>query len=167
VDLIAKVNGLQKAESFLEQIPQSFKTEAVYESLIANCVILNDVKKAEEIFKKIKDLSLPRTIYVYNQFLILCRRMAPTKILNLFKTMERDKVKPSLFSYNLLIDLKGRSKDIEGMEQVLKSMKAEGMGPDIAALGIVTQYYIAAGLGQKAEATLKDLEGDISKNRGV
>lgn len=167
LDLIAKVHGLQKAENYLEQIPQSFKTEAVYESLLANCVILNDVKKAEEIFKKIKDLSLPSTIYAYNQLLILYRRMAPSKIPSLFKTMEREKVKPSLFSYKLLIDLKGRSKDIEGMEQVLKSMKAEGMAPDIAALGAVTQHYVAVGLGEKAEATLKEIEGDISKNRNV
>lgn len=167
LDLIAKVHGLPKAESYLEQIPQSFKTEALYESLLSNCVILNNVKKAEEIFKKIKDLSLPRTIYAYNQLLILYRRTAPTKVQSLFKTMEREKVKPSIFSYKLLIDLKGRSKDIEGMEQVLKSMKAEGVAPDIAALGMVTQHYIAAGLDEKAEAILKEIEGDISENRDV
>lgn len=167
LDLIAKVHGLPKAESYLEQIPQSFKTEALYESLLSNCVILNNVKKAEEIFKKIKDLSLPRTIYAYNQLLILYRRTAPTKVQSLFETMEREKVKPSIFSYKLLIDLKGRSKDIEGMEQVLKSMKTEGVAPDIAALGMVTQHYIAAGLDEKAEAILKEIEGDISENRDV
>ncbi|KAL8261588.1 hypothetical protein R6Q59_025637 [Mikania micrantha] len=40
--------------------------------------------------------------------------------------MEKENVKPSLFTYRLLIETKGMSNEIIGMEQVLETMKETG-----------------------------------------
>ncbi|KAL8261568.1 hypothetical protein R6Q59_025617 [Mikania micrantha] len=74
VDLVAKIRGLQKAEAYIDKIPDSFKGEIVYRTLLANCVLNNDIKKAERVFNKMKDLNLPVTAFACNQLLLLYKR---------------------------------------------------------------------------------------------
>nr|XP_027066154.1 pentatricopeptide repeat-containing protein At1g80270, mitochondrial-like [Coffea arabica]XP_027066155.1 pentatricopeptide repeat-containing protein At1g80270, mitochondrial-like [Coffea arabica]XP_027066156.1 pentatricopeptide repeat-containing protein At1g80270, mitochondrial-like [Coffea arabica]XP_027066158.1 pentatricopeptide repeat-containing protein At1g80270, mitochondrial-like [Coffea arabica]XP_027066159.1 pentatricopeptide repeat-containing protein At1g80270, mitochondrial-like [C len=59
VDLIAKVHGLQKTESYIANIPKSFQGEVVYRTLLANCVPVANVKKAEEVFNKMEGSGIP------------------------------------------------------------------------------------------------------------
>lgn len=166
MDLIAKVHGLQKAENYIQKIPESFRGEVVYRTLLANCAVANNVKKAEEVFNKIKDLSLPITTFSCNQLLLLYKRVDRKKIADVLLMMEKENVKPSPFTYRLLIDTKGRSNDISGMEQIVDTMKAEGMGPDLLTQAMIAKHYIFSGLNKKAEATLREMEGeDIQENR--
>ncbi|KAG6521429.1 hypothetical protein ZIOFF_018548 [Zingiber officinale] len=73
LDLIAKVNGLLKAEKYIEKIPESFRNEVVY--LLANYVAVVNVKKAEEVFDEIRDLGLPITAFACNRLLLLYKRV--------------------------------------------------------------------------------------------
>ena len=59
VDLIAKVHGLQKTESYIANIPKSFQGEVVYRTLLANCVPVANVQKAEEVFNKMEGSGIP------------------------------------------------------------------------------------------------------------
>nr|CAD1821972.1 unnamed protein product [Ananas comosus var. bracteatus] len=164
LDLIAKVHGVEKAERYIGRIPESFKTEAIYEALLTNYVSTNNVKKAEEVFNKIRDLSLPVTIFSCNRLLLLYIRHRRNKIADLLTMMEKENVKPSLFTYKLLIDLKGRSHDIAGMENIIETMKMNGVEPDVAARALVASHYIVGGLNDKAEKTLKEMEGEGDSN---
>ncbi|KAJ6967901.1 pentatricopeptide repeat-containing protein At1g80270, mitochondrial [Populus alba] len=159
LDLIAKVRGLQKAEVYIEKIPKSFKGEVIYRTLLANCVSANNVKKAVEVFNKMKDLELPITLFSYNQLLLLYKRHDKKKIADVLLLMEKENVKPSLFTYILLIDTKGQSNDIAGMEQIAETMKAEGIEPDIKTQAIMARHYVSGGLKEKAEIVLKEMEG--------
>eukprot|EP00262_Sarcandra_glabra_P000448 TRINITY_DN10528_c0_g1_i1.p1 TRINITY_DN10528_c0_g1~~TRINITY_DN10528_c0_g1_i1.p1 ORF type:complete len:628 (-),score=106.64 TRINITY_DN10528_c0_g1_i1:161-2044(-) len=168
LDLIAKVHGLQKAEKYIEKIPQSFRGEVIYRTLLANCASSVNVKKAEEVFNKMRDLGLPVTAFSCNQLLLLYKRLDRKKIADVLLLMEKENVKPSMFTYRLLIDTKGQSNDIEGMEKVLETMKDEGLEPDIWTQQITARYYIFGGLKEKAEAVLKEMEGDdIEENRAA
>ncbi|KAL8261558.1 hypothetical protein R6Q59_025607 [Mikania micrantha] len=129
VDLIAKIRGLQKAEAYIDKIPDSFKGEIVYRTILANCVLNNDIKKAERVFNKMKDLNLPVTAFACNQLLLLYKRTDKKKIADVLLLLEKENVKPSLFTYRLLIETKGTSNDIIGMEQVLETMKGKGLEP--------------------------------------
>ncbi|XP_020100542.1 pentatricopeptide repeat-containing protein At1g80270, mitochondrial-like isoform X3 [Ananas comosus] len=164
LDLIAKVHGVEKAERYIRRIPESFKTEAIYEALLTNYVSTNNIKKAEEVFNKIRDLSLPVTIFSCNRLLLLYKRHRRNKIADLLTMMEKENVKPSLFTYKLLIDLKGRSHDIAGMENIIETMKMNGVEPDVAARALVASHYIVGGLNDKAEKTLKEMEGEADSN---
>ncbi|KAG0476110.1 hypothetical protein HPP92_012951 [Vanilla planifolia] len=168
LDLVAKVLGIQKAEKYIEKIPSSLRGEIIYRTLLANCVSAVNVKKAEEVFNKIRDLGFPLTVFVCNQLLLLYKRVDRKKISDVLKMMEKEDVKPSLFTYRLLIDTKGRINDISGMEDVIAAMKAEGVEPDLYLQAMIAKYYICAGHNGKAEAALKDMEkGDISDNRAA
>ncbi|KAG5552604.1 hypothetical protein RHGRI_010628 [Rhododendron griersonianum] len=166
VDLIAKVRGLPKAESYIDKIPKSFRGEVVYRTLLANCVSANNVKKAEEVFNKMKDLEFPITCFACNQLLLLYKRLDKKKIADVLLLMEKENVKPSRFTYRLLIDTKGQSNDIHGMDQIVETMKAEGIELDINTLSVLAKHYVFGGLKEKAESILKEMEGgNIKKNR--
>ncbi|KAB5511167.1 hypothetical protein DKX38_030175 [Salix brachista] len=159
LDLIAKVRGLHKAEVYIDKIPKSFKGEVIYRTLLANCVVDHNVKKAEEVFNKMRDLEFPITPFACNQLLLLYKRLDKKKIADVLLLMEKENVKPSLFTYKILIDTKGQSNDMTGMDQIVETMKAEGVEPDIRTQAIMARHYVSGGLKEKAEAILKEMEG--------
>lgn len=166
VDLIAKLHGLQKAETYIKKIPESFRGEVIYRTLLANCVAATNLKKAEEVFNKMKEKEFPITSFACNQLLLLYKRLDKKKIADVLLLMEKENVKPSLFTYKLLIDTKGQSNDITGMDQIVDTMKAEGVEPDIRTKAILAKHYVSGGLKEKAEAILKDMEGgNIKEHR--
>ncbi|XP_074276771.1 pentatricopeptide repeat-containing protein At1g80270, mitochondrial-like [Silene latifolia] len=164
VDLIAKVRGLQKAESYVDSIPKSFREEVVYRTLLANFVSATLVDKAEKLFNKMKDLDFPVTVFTCNQMLLLYKRSDRRKIADVLLMMEKENLKPSVFTYQVLIDTKGQSGDIHGMEQVVETMKAEGVEPDIRFQAVLARHYASAGHKEKAEDVLKEMEGTDLKN---
>ncbi|KAI3677933.1 hypothetical protein L6452_37207 [Arctium lappa] len=166
VDLIAKIRGLQQAESYIEKIPESFKGEVVYRTLLANCVLSTQTTKAEKVFNKMKDLKLPLTAFACNQLLLLYKRTDKRKIADVLLLMEKENIKPSLFTYRLLIDTKGQSNDISGMEQILETMKSEGLEPDLRLQAVLARQYVHGGLKEKAKMVLNEMEGNnLNENR--
>ncbi|GFP95545.1 pentatricopeptide repeat-containing protein at1g80270 mitochondrial [Phtheirospermum japonicum] len=166
VDLIAKVRGIYKAEEYIKKIPESLRGELVYRTLLANCVSATNVKKSEELFNKMKNLEFPVTCFSCNQLLLLYKRTDKRKIPDVLLLMEKENIKPSVFTYQILIDVKGQSRDITGMEQVVKTMEAEGLELNSQIKASLARYYAANGLKDKAESVLKEIEGDdIKKNR--
>lgn len=168
LDLICKVRGLQKAEGYIKRIPDSFSGERCYRTLLANSVASINVKKAEEVFNKMKDLGFPLTAFACNQLLLLYKRVDKKKILDLLLQMEKNDVKPTIFTYNLLIDIKGQSNDITGMEHVVETMKAEGVEPSLYTQSLLAKHYVSGGLTEKALTIMKEMEGgDLKEHRAV
>jgi len=159
LDLVAKALGLYRAEKFLEKIPQDSRGELVYRTLLANCVAVRRADKAEQVFKKMKALGLPTTAFVCNQLLLLYKRVDRKKIADVLLMMEKEPVKPTLITYRVLIDAKGRARDIPGMEKVMENMKNQSLEPDSPMKALIARHYISAGLTDKAEEMLKDMEG--------
>ncbi|XP_047330422.1 pentatricopeptide repeat-containing protein At1g80270, mitochondrial-like [Impatiens glandulifera] len=163
LDLISKVKGLHKAENYIDRIPVSFRGEVVYRTLLCNTVMNTNVNKSEEVFNKMKDLGFPITSFSCNQLLLLYKRTDKKKIADVLLLMEKQDVKPTLFTYHMLIDTKGQSNDITGMEQIFETMKSEGIEPDTKTLSLIAKHYVFGGLKEKAIATLKQIEGDNIK----
>ncbi|GJN09895.1 hypothetical protein PR202_ga27944 [Eleusine coracana subsp. coracana] len=165
LDLIARNHGIEAARKYMERVPKPFRSEVLYETLLASCVCLTDVQKAEDVFKEIRNCSLPLTVSACNQMLLLYKRVARTKVADILMLMEKENVKPSLFTYKLLIDLKQRSNDTLGMEAVLDTMKANGAEPDVATQAMVAKFYISGGLTAKSEEVIRVMEVYKSNNR--
>lgn len=117
------------------------------------------MKKAEEIFSKIKGLGFPVTAFACNELLLLYMKNDKKKIADVLLMMENENIKPSALTFKILIDAKGRSKDIAAMEQIVDKMKAEGFELDIQTKALLAGHYIYAGLHDKAETLLKKMEG--------
>ncbi|KAK9267007.1 hypothetical protein L1049_021402 [Liquidambar formosana] len=158
LDLIAKSQGLQKAEEYMETIPKSFRGEVVYRTLLANCVKPINMKKADYVFIKMRELEFPLTVFACNQMILLYKMVNKRRIADVLLLMEKENVKPSLLTYNLLIDIKGESGDLMGMEQLVERMKAEGIEPDVDTHSTLAQHYLSRGLKDKAEAVLREIE---------
>ncbi|KAL0383442.1 UNVERIFIED_CONTAM: Pentatricopeptide repeat-containing protein, mitochondrial [Sesamum calycinum] len=122
-------------------------------------------KKSEELFNKIKELEFPMTCFTCNQMLILYKRVDKKKIADVLLLMEKENIKPTIFTYQILIDVKGQSNDILGMEQIVETLKAEGLDPNSKIQTSLARYYALGGLKDKAEAILKEMEGDDIKKR--
>ncbi|KAI3682321.1 hypothetical protein L1987_82223 [Smallanthus sonchifolius] len=168
VNLIAKVRGLNAAEIYFGKIPELFKTEMVYRTLLANCVQFVNATKAEKVFNKMKELKFPITAFTCNQLLLLYTKTNKKKIAEVLLLMEKENVKPTLLTYRVLIDIKGQSNDIDGMEQVVEAMKAEGIDPNIKLKAALAKHYIYGRLKEKAEVILQEIEGnDLKSNRWV
>ncbi|XP_012854547.1 PREDICTED: pentatricopeptide repeat-containing protein At1g80270, mitochondrial-like [Erythranthe guttata] len=133
VDLIVKVHGIPKAEEYIKRIPESFRGEIVYRTLLANCVSTGNVKKSEDLFNKMKSL-FPVTCFSCNQLLLLYKRTDNKKISYVLSLMEKENIKPSYFTYHVLISAKGLSNDISGMEKIVEKMKTEGVEPNTISL---------------------------------
>ncbi|KAH9620500.1 hypothetical protein KSS87_012781 [Heliosperma pusillum] len=159
IGLIAKLRGLKKAEMYIETIPESFREEVVYRSLLKNFVSAKLVDNSEQWFIKMKNLGFPITVSTYNQMLLLYKKTDKRKIADLVLMMEKENIKPSIFTYQMLIDTKGHSKDIQGMELIVETMKAEGIEPDLQVQAVLAWHYVTAGLREKAEEVLNDMEG--------
>ncbi|KAL1330512.1 hypothetical protein HN51_047757 [Arachis hypogaea] len=164
LDLIAKLRGMPMAEKFIDSVPKSFRRELLYRTLLANYVSQNKLNKAEATFNRMKDLDLPRTAFACNQMLLLYKRVDKKKIADVLLLMENENVKPSTLTYKILIDTKG-SNDIAGMEEIVETMKTEGIEPDLQTQAALARHYISAGLNERAEAILKEMEGENVKKK--
>ncbi|XAR68405.1 hypothetical protein NMG60_11003508 [Bertholletia excelsa] len=168
LNLIAKLSGLRMAEKYIESVPKSFRGQIVYSVLLSNFVAAGNIKKAEEIFNKMKDLGFPVTCSACNQLLILYDRYTRKKIAHVLLVMEKENVKPDIFTYRILVNAKGRSNDIAGMEKIAETMKAEGIEPDLRIKAKMAEHYISNGFKEKGEAVLQELEdGNLEENRGA
>ncbi|EOA34930.1 hypothetical protein CARUB_v10020014mg [Capsella rubella] len=166
LDLTVKIRGLEKGEADMQKIPKSFKGEVVYRTLLANCVAACNVKKSELVFNTMKDLGFPLSAFTCDQMLLLYKRVDRKKIADVLLLMEKENVKPSLLTYKILLDVKGATNDISGMEQILETMKDEGVELDFHTQAIVARHYVGAGLKEKAEKVLKEMEGEsLEANR--
>ncbi|KAG0466770.1 hypothetical protein HPP92_018350 [Vanilla planifolia] len=110
-----------------------------------------------------RDLGFPISAFAYTQLLLLYRKTNRKKIPDVLLIMEKDNVKPTLLMYKILIDVKGHSRDIVGMEKVLENMKAESIVPDNALRAMIACHYIAAGFNTKAEKIMKEIENDCRR----
>ncbi|MCL7036683.1 hypothetical protein MKW94_014064 [Papaver nudicaule] len=168
LDLIAKVRGLVVAEQYIESIPKSFRGETIYRTLLANCVSTDNVNKAEAVFQKMRKLDFPLTPFACNQLILLYKKLNKKKIADVLLLMEKNDVKPTRFTYKLLIDTKGQTNDITGMEQLVETMKSEGYELDNFIRTTLVKHYIHAGVNEKAEEIVKEMEGeDLNKAHGV
>lgn len=159
LDLYAKVHGLNQAEKFIEEIPQSMRTELVYRSLLASCTSVMNAPKAEKIFNKMRDLNFPLTSFTCNQLLLLYKRVDRKKIADVLLMMEKENVKPNRFTYKMLIDTKGLAGDIPAIVQLLETMKEDGIEPDVYIKYLVAKHYIKGGLTKEAEKMIREMEG--------
>ncbi|KAI3867284.1 hypothetical protein MKW98_001718 [Papaver atlanticum] len=169
LDLIAKVSGLPLAEKYLdESIPETFKGERVYKTLLYSHIKAGNAKKAEQVFEKMTGLGFPVRAYACEQMIALYRKFDKKKIANVLLLMGENDVKPTRFTYQVLIDMKGKSNDIPGMEGLVQAMKSDCLELDNHIRAVLARHYIYAGFVVKAGEILKEMEGEgLKENRST
>ncbi|XP_020202482.1 pentatricopeptide repeat-containing protein At1g80270, mitochondrial [Cajanus cajan] len=157
LDLIAKVQGVDVAEKYMENVPDSFRGELLYRILLVNCVRAGNRGKSEAVFEKMRTLGFPITIYTLNQMIILYKKCDRRKIPGILSFMNKENLTPSHLTYRILINTRGETGDIIGMEKLIEDMKSHDLQPDIYFLTDLVRWYISEGLKDKAIAIFKEI----------
>ncbi|GLJ08235.1 hypothetical protein SUGI_0084610 [Cryptomeria japonica] len=167
LELVAREHGISKAQEYFETIPLKMRVKKVYGKLLSKCVYEGDIKKSEEIFKKMKDAGLSPGVIEYNSLLILYKHINRKNVFSILKMMEHENVKPNSLTYNILIDCKGRAGNIVGMEQVFNKMKEDGIETDYITLSTLAKHYVHFRNLKKVELLIKELENSYMNERHV
>ncbi|XP_062110383.1 large ribosomal subunit protein mL101 (rPPR4)-like [Humulus lupulus] len=160
LDLIAKARGIPAAETYFVDLPESSKNHLCYGALL-NCYCKELMtEEAEALMEKMKELNLPLSSMPYNSLMTLYEKTGkPEKIPAIIQEMKASSVVLDSFSYNVWMRAHAAVNDISGVERVIDEMKRDGrVVSDWTTYSNLASIYVNAGLFQKAENALKELE---------
>lgn len=160
LDLLAKARGIAAAESYFIDLPESAKNHLCYGALL-NCYCKELMtEKAEGLMDKMKELNLPLTSMPYNSLMTLYEKVwEPEKIPAIIREMKASNVMLDTYTYNIWIRALAAMNDISGVDRVIDEMKRDGrVTTDWTTYSNLASIYVNAGLFEKAELALKELE---------
>ncbi|KAH7653649.1 TPR-like protein [Dioscorea alata] len=160
LDLVAKARGITSAEEYFINLPEPAKNNLAYGALL-NCYCKELMtEKAEALMEKMKELRFASSPMVYNSLMTLYTKTnRHDKIPSIIQEMKADDVMPDCFTYNVWMRALAAMKDISGVERVIEEMKRDGrVTADWTTYSNLASIYVDAGMFQKAEGALKELE---------
>ncbi|XP_042516543.1 pentatricopeptide repeat-containing protein At1g02370, mitochondrial-like isoform X2 [Macadamia integrifolia] len=160
IDLLAKVKGIDSAQNYFNNLIPPAKNQLTYGALL-NCYC--KAKMTEEalaLFEKMIELNFASTSLNYNNIISLHMRLGkPEKAILLVQEMRKKNIQLDTFTYNVLMQSYASLKDIEGVQRVLVEMEAEdGVKCNWTTYSNLASIYVEAGLFEKAELALKEVE---------
>ncbi|MED6148503.1 hypothetical protein PIB30_053825 [Stylosanthes scabra] len=166
LDLIAKVKGIQEAESYFDSIPNHSRTGECYSSLLNCYARLRDVDKAERVMLQMKHLGFGRSTLARNCLLNLYYQTQNyDKAENLLLEMKQERINFDSYTFGTLINMYGAKSDIEGINKLLAQLEDDpsySRHVDWSPYAIAANWYIKLGLHDKAFNTLKKSEECLS-----
>ncbi|KAL2927848.1 hypothetical protein RDABS01_028790 [Bienertia sinuspersici] len=165
LDLIAKTYGIPAAENYFVDLPESSKYIECYGALL-NCYCKELIAdKAEALLEKMKELGLPITAMSYNSLMTMYTKNGqPDKVPALAQEMKSSNIMLQVYTYNVWMRALASVNDIDGVERVLDEMKRDGrVAEDWTTYSNLASIYVDAGMFEKAENALKELEKRSSK----
>ncbi|PIA26906.1 hypothetical protein AQUCO_08600055v1 [Aquilegia coerulea] len=167
LDLISKVNGIEQAEKYFDDIPTKLKTFPVYSALL-NCYAQSkSVEKAEEVMQQMRELEIAMSPLAYNVLLNLYSQLGQYEKLDiLMEEMEEKGVHPDKFTYSIRLSAYAATSDIDGMEKTFQRMSLDPeVDMDWSCYVIPANGYVKAGLNDKALGMLKQSEELITEKK--
>ncbi|KAM7487277.1 hypothetical protein LguiB_024761 [Lonicera macranthoides] len=160
LDLIAKTRGITAAETYFVDLPEALKNHLTYGALL-NCYCKELMtEKAEALLEKMKELRLVSGPMPYNSLMTLYTKTGqPEKIPSIIQEMKANDIMPDSFTYNVWMRALAAVNDIFGVERVIDEMKRDGrVVGDWTTYSNLASIYVDAGMNEKAEKALKELE---------
>ncbi|OMO78303.1 hypothetical protein CCACVL1_14502 [Corchorus capsularis] len=160
LDLVAKARGIPAAENYFIDLPEASKNHLTYGALL-NCYckeLMTD--KAEALMEKMKELNLPIGSMSYNSLMTLYSKIGqPEKVPEIIQEMKSYGITLDSYSYNVWMRALAAMNDISGVERVIDEMRRDAEDADDWTIySNIASIYVDAGLSQKAEKALKELE---------
>lgn len=160
LDLVAKARGISSAEKYFMELPEPAKNHLSYGALLNSYCKELMTEKAEALMEKMKELRFATSSMSYNSLMTLYSKTGhPEKIPAVIQEMKAADVMPDCFTYNIWMRGLAAINDIAGVECVLDEMKRDGrVTGDWTTYSNLASIYVDAGMFEKAEAALKELE---------
>ena len=170
IELISKAQGVRKAADYFSTIPKKFQTAMAYTILLTAFVDHNKEKEAIKLVQEAERLGLGHRTYMYNQLLHVYKKNGlMAGVAEILQRMDEKNVEPDIYTYNIILDVRARKGDADGMEKVWYRMKDDNnVIPDSATFAILAKGYLVAGMLEKAEKMVKKVEtGPFRRKRLV
>ncbi|KAF8413892.1 hypothetical protein HHK36_001886 [Tetracentron sinense] len=165
LDLIGKVRGLDSAESYFNNLSDQDKTDKTYGALLSCYVRERLTDKSLSHMQKMKELGFVSSSLTYNDLMCLYTNIGQYEKVHEVLTEMKDKgVSPDNFSYRICINSYGARSDLDGIEKLLEEMESQShIVMDWTTYAMVANFYIKAGLTDKAIINLKKSEEKLRK----
>ncbi|KAL6351511.1 hypothetical protein AAG906_040865 [Vitis piasezkii] len=160
LDLITKTRGVAAAENYFIDLPETSKNHLTYGALL-NCYCKELLtEKAEALMERMKELKLGLSSMPYNSLMTLYTKIGqPEKIPTIIQEMKSLDIMPDSYTYNVWMRALAAVNDISGVERVIEEMKRDGrVASDWTTYSNLASIYVDAGVFEKAEKALKELE---------
>ncbi|KAJ9169503.1 hypothetical protein P3X46_017690 [Hevea brasiliensis] len=160
LDLVAKTRGITAAENYFIDLPETLKNHLTYGALL-NCYCKELMtEEAEALMEKMKELNLGVSSMSYNSLMTLYTKVGqPERIPAVIQEMKANNIMPDSYTYNVWMRALAVVNDTSGAERVVEEMKRDGrVAADWTTYSNLASIYIDAGLHEKAEKALKELE---------
>ncbi|MED6154969.1 hypothetical protein PIB30_001111 [Stylosanthes scabra] len=159
LNLISRVHGLERTESFLRGIPAELIGFKINAALLKCYADHKSLEKAEAIMKKIKEIHPVGSPVCYNMMLKLYAQLGKyDKLDNLMREMmEKDICNGA--TYTIRLNAYVAAADIEGMEKLLMKMEIDPLATvDWYIYATAANGYLKVGKVEKALSALKKSE---------
>ncbi|KAF3786710.1 Pentatricopeptide repeat-containing protein [Nymphaea thermarum] len=167
IDLLSKIKGIVVAEKYFTDLPEPSKNHQSYGALF-NCYCNEKMtEKAETLMEKMKEQKFVFNPLAFNSLMALYSKGGKfEKVPAVIQDMKANKVMLDVFSYNVWMRSLAALGDIPGVEKVLDEMKGDdSVTSDWTTYSNIASIYVNAGLKEKAEDALKELESKIDVHR--
>lgn len=126
LDLTAKAKGVEAAESYFSNLPQSAKNKLTYGSLL-NCYCKEVMEeKALALYNKMDELNYVDSALLFNNLMALyMRKKQPEKVAPFVEEMKRREIRLDTFSYNIWMQSYASLNDMKGVESVVEEMQSQ------------------------------------------
>ncbi|XP_029146712.1 pentatricopeptide repeat-containing protein At4g02820, mitochondrial-like [Arachis hypogaea] len=167
LDLIAKVQGLNSAEKFFEDLPDQMRGRQTCTALLHVYVQNNLADKAEALMSKMSECDFLGCPLPFNHMISLY--IANGKLEKVPQIIRELKMNtcPDVVTFNLWLTACALQSDVETAERVMLELKKAKIDPDWVTYSTLTNLYIKNNCLEKARSTLKEMENRTSRNTRV
>jgi pentatricopeptide repeat protein len=165
LEFTSKCHGITKAEKFFLTVPKLYQNDLLYNNLVMSCLDGRRIKLSYAYMRKMRELSLPISPYVYNRLILL--HAAPSRrktIPRILTQMKADGAKPHTSTFNILLNIRAADHDIDGLSKVFDEMKRANVEPNEITYCILAKAYVMARLYTIAETYVEAIERSKTGN---
>ncbi|KAL6998811.1 hypothetical protein U1Q18_001521 [Sarracenia purpurea var. burkii] len=167
LNLVSKVHGLEQAEKYFSNIPETSRTFHVYGALL-NCYADNkSLEKAEAVMQKMRGFGILQKSLSYNVMLNLYLKLGKQEKFDaLVQEMEEKGIGWDKSTLYIRLNAYAAVSDINRMEKFLTQMEGNSeFTMDWNTYIIVANGYLKVGLAEECLAMLKKTEQHIKGKR--
>ncbi|KAK7317802.1 hypothetical protein RJT34_02345 [Clitoria ternatea] len=168
LDLIGRVRGVDSAERYFQNLSDADKTGKVHGALL-NCYVREGlVDKSLSQMQKMKDMDFVSSLNYNNIMRLYIQTQQLENVPGVLALMKEDGVSPDMFSYRICINSYVARSDLVNVEKLLEEMeKKPHIDTDWITYSMVANFYIKAGLKEKAQVCLKKCEDKADKRNAI
>ncbi|KAK3427017.1 hypothetical protein EUGRSUZ_F03326 [Eucalyptus grandis] len=166
LDLIGKVQGLDVAENYFNNLRDQDKVEKTYGALL-NCYVREcATDKSLSLLREMKEMGYASSALTYNCEMCLYTNVGQLeKVPNVLSEMKEANISPDNFTYRICLNSYGARSDMDHMEDLLKEMEhLQHMSVDWSTYSVVANHFIKAGIKEKALIYLRKCEENVQRD---